>query len=41
MLSREVKNAEEDVADAKDGPTKDAAELRLYQLKEVQSALQM
>jgi F-type H+-transporting ATPase subunit epsilon len=39
MLAQEVKNAEEDVADAKDGATKDAAELRLQQLKEVQSAL--
>ena len=39
MLAREVKNAEEDVADARDGATKDAAELRLHQLKEVQTAL--
>jgi F-type H+-transporting ATPase subunit epsilon len=39
MLAQEVKNAEEDVADAKDGEAKDAAELRLYQLKEVQHAL--
>ena len=39
MLAQEVKNAEEDVADAKDGATKDAAELRLSQLKEVQAAL--
>lgn len=39
MLAQEVKNAEEDVADAKDGEAKDAAELRLYQLKEVQTAL--
>ena len=38
-LAREVKNAEEDVADAKDGAAKDAAELRLHQLKEVQSAI--
>ena len=38
-LAQEVKDAEEDVADAKDGAAKDAAELRLYQLKEVQSAL--
>ncbi len=38
-LAREVKNAEEDVADAKDGATKDAAELRLNQLKEVQAAV--
>lgn len=39
MLAQEVKNAEEDIADAKDGATKDAAELRLHQLKEVQAAL--
>ena len=39
QLAQEVKNAEEDVADAKDGATKDAAEQRLHQLKEVQSAL--
>ena len=39
MLAGEVKNAEEDVADAKDGAAKDAAELRLYQLKEVQAAI--
>jgi F-type H+-transporting ATPase subunit epsilon len=39
MLAQQVKNAEEDVADAKDGATRDAAELRLHQLKEVQTAL--
>jgi F-type H+-transporting ATPase subunit epsilon len=39
QLAREVKNAEEDLADAKDGQTRDAAEPRLSQLKEVQSAL--
>jgi F-type H+-transporting ATPase subunit epsilon len=39
QLAREVKNAEEDVADAKDGATRDAAEERLHQLKEVQAAL--
>jgi F-type H+-transporting ATPase subunit epsilon len=39
LLAQEVKNAEEDVADAKDGATKDAAELKLHQLKEVQAAL--
>jgi len=38
-LAQEVKNAEEDMADAKDGATKDAVELRLHQLKEVQAAL--
>lgn len=39
MLAAEVKNAEEDVADAKQGAAKDAAELKLNQLKEVQTAL--
>ena len=39
MLAQEVKNAEEDLADAKDGTTRDAAETRLNQLKEVQAAL--
>jgi len=39
MLAEDIKNAEEDVADAKDGATKDAAQLRLYQLREVQTAL--
>jgi F-type H+-transporting ATPase subunit epsilon len=39
VLAQEVRNAEEDVADAKDGATKDAAELKLNQLKEVQVAL--
>lgn len=39
MLAQDVKDAEEDVADAKDGATKDAAELRLHQLREVQTAL--
>lgn len=39
MLAQELKNASEDVSDAKDGPAKDAAELRLSQLKEVQTAL--
>ena len=38
-LAAEIKNAEEDVADAKDGAAKDAATLRLNQLKEVQAAL--
>ena len=38
-LDQEVRNAAEDVADAKDGATRDAAELRLHQLREVQSAL--
>jgi F-type H+-transporting ATPase subunit epsilon len=39
QLAQEVKNAQEDVADAKDGATRDAAEMRLHQLKEVQAAL--
>ena len=39
QLSQSIKDAEEDVADAKDGPTRDAAEHRLHQLKEVQAAL--
>ena len=39
MLAQDVKNAEEDVADAKDGAARDVAELRLFQLKEVQTAL--
>lgn len=39
MLAQEVRNAEEDVSDAKDGATRDAAEMRLHQLKEVQTAL--
>ena len=39
QLAQEVKNAQEDVADAKNGATRDAAEERLHQLKEVQTAL--
>lgn len=39
MLAQEVRNAEEDVTDAKDGEARDAAELKLNQLKEVQTAL--
>jgi F-type H+-transporting ATPase subunit epsilon len=39
VLAQEVANAEEDVADAKDATVKAAAELKLYQLKEVQAAL--
>jgi F-type H+-transporting ATPase subunit epsilon len=38
-LAQNVRNAEEDVADAKDPATKAAAETRLHQLKEVQAAL--
>jgi F-type H+-transporting ATPase subunit epsilon len=39
MLAQDIKNTEEDVADAKDGATRDAAETRLHQLREVQAAL--
>jgi len=39
VLAQEVANAEEDVADAKDDAARAAAELRLNQLKEVQTAL--
>jgi F-type H+-transporting ATPase subunit epsilon len=39
MLAQEIRNTEEDVADARDGATKDAAETRLSQLREVQVAL--
>lgn len=39
VLAQEVKNGEEDVADAKDDAARDAAELKLNQLKEVQAAL--
>ncbi len=39
MLAQEVKNAEEDLADAKEGGKKDAAATRLNQLREVQAAL--
>ena len=38
-LDQEVKNAQEDVADAKDGASRDAADARLHQLREVQTAL--
>jgi F-type H+-transporting ATPase subunit epsilon len=38
-LAQEVQNAQEDVNDAKDPAIKAEAELRLHQLKEVQSAL--
>jgi F-type H+-transporting ATPase subunit epsilon len=38
-LAQAVKDAEEDVADAKDVATKSAAETRLQQLKEVQGVL--
>ena len=38
-LAQEVQNAQEDVNDAKDPAIKAEAELRLHQLKEVQSSL--
>ena len=38
-LAQEVRNAEEDVADATDGAIRDLAEMRLQQLREVQTAL--
>jgi|SRR5690606_35623762 len=39
MLAQEIQNAVEDAADAKDGATRDAATLRLSQLREVETAL--
>jgi F-type H+-transporting ATPase subunit epsilon len=39
MLAQQVKNAEEDVSDARDATLKAAAETRLQQLREVQTAL--
>ena len=39
MLAQEVRNAEEDVADAKDPTVRATAELKLYQLREVQAAI--
>jgi F-type H+-transporting ATPase subunit epsilon len=39
MLAEDVKHAEEDVADATDPEKKAAAELRLHQLREVQTSL--
>ena len=39
MLAQDIENTEEDVADAKDGAARDAAETRLQQLREVQAAL--
>ncbi len=38
-LAQEVRNAQEDVADATDGAARDLAEARLHQLREVQTAL--
>ena len=38
-LEQEVRNAAEDVADAKDGAARDIAELKLHQLREVHTAL--
>ena len=39
MLAQDVRDAEEDVADAKDPTIRATAELKLYQLKEVQTAI--
>ncbi len=39
MLAQDIRNAEEDVTDARDGASRDAAGLRLHQLREVQAAL--
>lgn len=39
MLAQDVREAEEDVADAKDPTIRASAELKLYQLKEVQTAI--
>ncbi len=39
MLAQDVREAEEDVADAKDPTLRASAELKLYQLKEVQTAI--
>ena len=39
MLAQQVQNAEEDVADAKDATAKANAEMKLSQLKEVQTAI--
>jgi F-type H+-transporting ATPase subunit epsilon len=39
LMAREIKNAEEDVADAKDPVAKAAAEMKLGQLKEIQASL--
>ena len=38
-LAEEIKNAQEDLADAKDGAAKDAAALKLSQLQQVQAAV--
>jgi hypothetical protein len=39
ILAQDVREAEEDVADAKDPTIRAAAELKLFQLKEVQTAI--
>jgi F-type H+-transporting ATPase subunit epsilon len=39
MLAQDVRNAEEDVADAKNAEARAVAELRLHQLREVQTSL--
>jgi F-type H+-transporting ATPase subunit epsilon len=39
VLAQQVRDAEEDVADAKDAAVKAAAELKLHQLREVQTSI--
>jgi F-type H+-transporting ATPase subunit epsilon len=39
VLAQDVRDAEEDVADAKDPTIRATAELKLYQMREVQSAI--
>ena len=39
MLAQDVRDAEEDVADAKDPVVRATAELKLHQLREVQAAV--
>ena len=39
MLAQEIRDAEEDVADAKEPAVRAAAEQKLHQLKEVQAAI--
>jgi F-type H+-transporting ATPase subunit epsilon len=39
MLAQDVRDAEEDVADAKDAAVRATAELKLHQLREVQAAI--
>ena len=41
QLAQEIKNAEEDVADAAEDASRDRAQTRLYHLRQVQSALNL